>query len=165
MTATRTPQVPKQERDRSVQGRWGELLTSAGFAPVPSYFLRLYHKLQVCSGKRARPMNSTEAMIIIHLSDFKWDERDPWPSVGTIAERLGISVRSTREAMSTLEKAGLLTRKLSNRGETNRYNFKGLIVKLEEEVLKEAINKLNDAHEDEEEEATNNPPRKKERSR
>lgn len=153
------PKPPKKERDRSVKARWGEKLASAGFSPVPSVFLRHYHKLRVCPGKRARKLNSTEVMVIIHLAEFKWDERDPWPSVGTIAERLGISPRSTREAMKTLEEADLLKRKLSLRGGTSSYSFKGLIAKLEALLDEELANK--EKQEDQEEENPAKPRTKK----
>src|SRR5690349_17521061 len=102
---TEIPQKSDPEHDRrhSVARRWTPLL-SKRFCPVSSAFLEHYHELQAAPGARA--MNSTEAMLLVHLMDHKWDERAPFPTVSKLAERMGLSARGVRNAMKNLEDSG-----------------------------------------------------------
>jgi Helix-turn-helix domain len=117
--------------DRSVEARWGKKLVQDGFCPISSFFLHNYHRLSVCPGKRKRTLNTTEAMVIIQLFDFKWDERDVFPAVGTIASRIGREKRTVRDALKVIDDAKLIERKFSRSGGVTRYCFDGLIAQLE----------------------------------
>lgn len=119
------PSEPQHKKQ--VAKRWTPAL-SRKFCPVSSYFLANYHRL----GNAGQPgLNSTEAMLIIQILDFKWDEKLPFPAVGTLAERLGVSARHVRETIKELEERGFLKRLPGARGGANRYELTGLFVALE----------------------------------
>ena len=111
----------------SVQARWTERLGKR-FCPVSSVFLANYHRLR--PHENARGLNSTEAMLVIQILDHKWTTKAPWPSVPTLAKRLGISTRAVRAALKSLEDGGWLRREYRNHG-TNLFHFDGLFAALE----------------------------------
>ena len=115
--------------NRSVGSRWTDRLGKS-FCPVSSYFLANYHRLKPHPG--AAGLNSTAAMFIIQLMDFKWDEKAPHPSLGTIALRMGIGVRQLRSIAKNLEELGYIQREFRTKGQTSRYHFNGLFKALEE---------------------------------
>jgi Helix-turn-helix domain len=94
------------------------------FCPVSSVFLEHYANLKPVEGEQ--PLNSSEAMTIVHLLDYKWSSRDPFPTVGTLAKRLGLTIRAVRNILKRLEKIGYLERIPAPHGGPNRYNFDGL---------------------------------------
>lgn len=109
--------------------RTSERLAKRGFCPVPSYFLANYYRLPPpVAGQRG--LTSTEALLIVHLLDFKWDEHHPFPSVEMLATRMGMSKRMIRRAMSHLEECKLVER-IIDRRRANRYDLSGLFVALE----------------------------------
>jgi hypothetical protein len=124
-----------QSHASKVALRWSGPL-SAQFCPVSSYFLANYHRLASQPGERG--LNSTEAMLIIQLMDFKWDERLPFPSLGTIADRMAITRRHVRDTLKSLEGRGYVKRIANTNGGTNKYDFAGLIGKLETLMQAEA---------------------------
>lgn len=117
-----TEEQSKEARNFKVGTRWGSARLGNQFCPVSSYFLRNYHRLN---------LNSSDAMLVIQLMDHKWDERHPFPSLKTIAQRMGLAQRTVRHTVKTLQGLGLLKR-LPTTGGTNRYDMSGLFAKLEE---------------------------------
>lgn len=117
----------EREREKKVSKRWTPALGQQ-FCAVSSYFLAHYHRLGV-DGQRG--LNSTEAMLIIQLVDFKWDEKMPFPTVGLLAQRLGVSTRHVRETFKALEGRGFVRRVPGARGGANRYDLTGLFAALE----------------------------------
>lgn len=118
----------KKTSDWRVERRWTPLLAQK-FCPVASPFLEYYHRFK---------LNSTEAMLIIHLMEFKWDEKAPFPTVGTLATRMGITRRAVRNALKSLEEEpkALLKREATLYG-PNRYDMTPLFEKLEKIVSEE----------------------------
>lgn len=123
--------------ERRIAARWGgsEKLAEQ-FCPVSSMFLAHYTEL------KSRPVNgapggmpaglgSAEAMLVIHLLDFKWDEEAPFPKVETLAKRMGISDRSVRTLLKRLEDLGFLRREIRVH-KSSRYHLDGLFEALEE---------------------------------
>ena len=115
--------------DRSVAVRWTEKLASAGYSPVPSYFLKNYHRLRPHAG--ADGLTSTEAMIILQIMDFRWDARAPFPTVTTIAKQMGLQARTVRAAIARMESLKYIRRQLAANGGPNRYHFDGLFAALD----------------------------------
>jgi hypothetical protein len=113
----------------TIEARWTKRL-AAQFCPVSSYFLANYHRLK--PHPQGRSLNSTEAMLIVHLVDHKWDDRAPFPTVGTLAKRMSLSARGVRNALQMLESAGYVRREASATGGPNRYHLQGLFSALEE---------------------------------
>ncbi|MEQ9150888.1 MAG: helix-turn-helix domain-containing protein [Parvibaculum sp.] len=116
------------DKNRRVEERWTPALAKS-FCPVSSYFLENYHRLKPHEG--ARGLNSTEAMLIVQMFDFKWDKAAPFPSLGTIARRMGISVRQVRDIVKRLEGLGYLKRVPRKYGGSNAIEFSGLFKALE----------------------------------
>lgn len=111
-----------------VSKRWTARLGTR-FCVVSSYFLGNYHRLKAGPGEPG--LSSTEAMVVIHVMDFKWDEKHPFPTVGTLATRMGVSVRHVRDTLKALQDRGYLTRIPGARGGANRYDLDGLFKALE----------------------------------
>lgn len=111
---------PKDAVSRQVADRWTPRLADAGWTPISDVFLANYHRLKI---------SHSEAMVIIHLMSFKWDQSAPFPSVGTIARRMGISPPAVRSHFRSLGKKGLLTREKT--GSTNRFHLNALFQALE----------------------------------
>lgn len=118
------PEGEDKKHDRSVAARWTKRLEH--FVPVSEYFLKNYHRLGGSKG-----LSSAEVMVIIHLMDHKWDSRAPFPTVGLLAKRMGVTDRAVRTAVKTLEDLGLLKRVYAPHGGPNRYQLEGLFQTLE----------------------------------
>ena len=113
---------------RSVETRWTPKLAKK-FCMISSFFLANHHRLPA-HGPGTRSLNSTEVLILIHIVDYKWDARAPFPAVKTLAKRMGITDRAVRAALQTLENAGYLQRERTAGG-PNRYHLQGLFDALE----------------------------------
>ena len=122
--------------DRSVAARWTPRLAERHFTPISEVFLHNLQRLRPNPG--ARGLNPTEALVIIQLMSHKWDSRAPFPALTTIAERLGLQVRSVRAAVKRLEDLGYLRREPSTYGGPNRYHLDGLFTALEALVEEDA---------------------------
>ncbi len=96
------------QNPRTVKARWGERLgkvsawrrTGAGlggFVPVVRSFLRLYGRLQ------PRAMAPTEAMLVMHILDSKWDDAAPRVSAKVLATRMGISAQQVKRYIRKLK--------------------------------------------------------------
>ncbi len=70
-------------------------------------------------------------MLIIQLIDYKWDEAAPFPSIGTLAKRMGNSPRHVRDTMKKLEDLGYLKRIARAYGGSNMIDLSGLFSALE----------------------------------
>jgi DNA-binding transcriptional ArsR family regulator len=114
--------------DRSIAARLTPRLAHK-FCAVPSFFLSNYSQLKPHAG--ARGLNSTEAMTVIQLLDYKWDKRAPFPTVGALADRMGLKPRTVRAAIKNLEGLGYVRRVALRQGGANRYIFDGLFKVLE----------------------------------
>ena len=118
----------KKKKTAGVEARWpGRLGVESGFVPVSSFFLANYHRIPHEGGG----LNSAEAMLIIQILDHKWDHRAPFPSLGTLAERMGISKRQVRNIIKSLEDLGLVKRVQTTKWSANRFHFDGLYEVLE----------------------------------
>jgi DNA-binding MarR family transcriptional regulator len=78
-----------------------------------------------------------EALFVIHLMWCKWDDDPPYPSLRTLARRMGITPIYARKLARSLEKKGFL-RRMSRVGSTNAYDLTPLFKKLAAHVTAEA---------------------------
>jgi hypothetical protein len=115
--------------DRQVANRWTPRLAQVGWTPISNYFLENYHRLK---------LTHTEAMVVVHLLQFKWDDAAPFPSLGTLAKRMGVTPPSVRTHLRALEKKGCLQREMQI-GSTNRFHLQGLFLKLETLMTRDGI--------------------------
>jgi len=68
----------------------------------------------------------------------KWDSRAPFPALTTIAERIGLDVRTVRASVKRLEDLGYLRREPAPYGGPNRYHLEGLFRALEQLIDEDA---------------------------
>ena len=108
-------------KQRDVGARWTPRLAEMGWTPISSYFLNNYHRLDI---------TSNQAMVIVHLIAYKWDVSAPYPSLTTIAKKMGVTSTSVRSHVRALEKKQLVLRE-SKPGSTNRFHLDGLFSQLE----------------------------------
>jgi predicted GIY-YIG superfamily endonuclease len=109
-------QRPMQS-DRSIAKRWNhQKLFDNGFVAVPSRFLQLYARL------KPYPLTTGEALFVLHLMEFKWDESSPFPGYKTLAARMGVTDKMTRRYAQSLETKKYLRRE-ARVGQTNRFDL------------------------------------------
>ena len=112
-----TPNNPRAKSHRTHSARWRHAeLFDDGYVPVPVEFLRHYARLKPYS------LTSGEALFVIHLMEFKWDNASPFPSYKTLAARMGVSDKMARRHAQSLEQKGYL-RRIVRVGQTNRFNL------------------------------------------
>lgn len=94
-------ETPRPRKAYSVSGRWTEYLARTGHVPVVNAFLDYYKDLDI---------KDTEAMFLIHLMSYKWDEQHPFPTYAKIAEVMHLKEDSLRRMTLRLQNAGLIRR-------------------------------------------------------
>ena len=106
-----------RKAERSFTKRWKhEALFVKGFVAVPSVFLRYYSKLTPFS------LTAGEAMFVLHLMEYKWDSKAPYPSYTTIAKKMGVSAKMVRRHAQSLETKKYLKR-VARIGQTNEFDL------------------------------------------
>src|SRR3712207_4336742 len=102
--------------------RFGDDILQAGFTAVPNLVLNHYAALGITPG---------EMMFIIHVWQYWWTERDPYPSLKTIAAKMNVSRRQVSNYTQSLKSKGLLVvheRQDPELGQvTSEYDFELLI--------------------------------------
>lgn len=86
--------------------KWGEAVAQRGFAQIPNYLLLLNTFLD--EEKRLTPV---EQLVLLQLVSSWWKRDDlPFPSVGTLASRVGASPRQVQRALKRLEEDNFVKR-------------------------------------------------------
>jgi DNA-binding transcriptional ArsR family regulator len=116
------PAAASQASDR----KWGKAVMTLGFSMLPSLLFRAQARLG---------LNPTQLALLVQLADYWWaHDRKPYPTVNTLAERLGLGPRQVRRHIEQLEKAGLVKRverRATHAGRlSNEYDLSGLVEKL-----------------------------------
>jgi predicted transcriptional regulator len=119
---------PKKDTLQVSEKKWGKQVIKVGFNIVPSLLFRAQKRLG---------LTSQQLVVLLHLTDFWWEYgRSPWPSVNTLAERMGLKRRQVQRIMTELEKAGLVERigrTAKHKGKlSNAYDLSGLVSRLKE---------------------------------
>lgn len=117
--------------------KWGEALSSKGWIAVPVMLVTSQKKLNI---------NSMEMNILLHLLMYWWDkDKHPYPSQISMAERIGVSVRTIQRHLETLSNKGLIIKISSptiNSFKTrNTYNLTPLVNKLNQIHIMKEIDK------------------------
>ena len=115
----------------SIAKAWTPTLAKTGHVAVVRAFMRNYSTL------KPYPLTSGEALLVIHLMDFKWGEEAPFPSYKTLAARMGNSVKQARRLAQSLETKGYLVREV-RQAQTNRFDLTKLFTALEARVKGDA---------------------------
>ena len=114
---------PATKTDRSFAKKWAPELEKDGFVQVSNFFLENYHRL------KPYPLTHGEAMFVVHLMQFKWDEAKPYPAYKTIAERMVVSDKTARRFAAKLQGKGYLQREMRV-AQTNRFDMSRLMTAL-----------------------------------
>lgn len=86
--------------------KWGEAVAKRGFTQIPNYLLMLNQFLV----EEAR-MTPIEQLVVFQLVGAWWKKDQlPFPSMKTLADRIGASERQVQRAVNVLEKKGFLKR-------------------------------------------------------
>jgi len=117
---------------RKMADRWTEKLAAKGFTPIASYFLDNYHRLNV---------TTPEAMLIIHLMSYKWDEKNPRPGFTKLAAKMGVTPTAVRNHARSLEKRKKLLERIMRVGRPNAFNLTPLFNALEKLMDADAMKK------------------------
>jgi hypothetical protein len=111
---------------RKVEDAWTPKLVKQGFVGIARTFLRQYGKL--------RPhITHGEAMFIVHLMDYKWDAKAPFPSYKTLAGFMGVSTKQARRLAKSLEEKKYLRRDIRE-ATTNLFYLDALFEALEKRI-------------------------------
>jgi len=126
--------VPKSQGQAYAE-RWGHgALFNKGYVVVPTLFLRHYATL------KPFPITPGEALFILHLMEFKWDAREPFPGYKLLGRRMGVSDKMARRYAKSLETKKYLRRRLRI-GQTNRFDLVPLFDAILKAAAKEAATK------------------------
>jgi DNA-binding MarR family transcriptional regulator len=126
------PAAPRSIRALAIRWKHSELF-ARGFVAVPTLFLHHYAHL------KPHALSPGEALFVIHLMEFKWDEKAPFPGYATIAARMGISDKMARRHAQSLETKKYL-RRVKRSGHTNRFDLTPLFDALLKAIEEEKIN-------------------------
>ena len=86
----------KNKDNFKVAEKWSKQVIEDGWTPVPNLLLMYQVRLQL------KPQH---ICVLVHLLSYWWGkERNPFPSVKTLAERIGIQPRQVRRYFEQLEK-------------------------------------------------------------
>ena len=87
--------------------KWGESVAQRGFAQIPNHLLLLNQFLAPDS-----KLTPIELLVLIQLAGGWWRKDElPFPSVSTLAARIGASPRQVQRALKRLEDDKFLERK------------------------------------------------------
>jgi DNA replication protein len=115
--------VSTSQSPRDIGRQWTPKLKEAGFTAVSNLFLQHY--------RDDLGITNTEAMLVIHLMHYKWDEDAPYPSFKTLAHRMGLTEQQVRaHALSLVRKK--LMKKTLRLGKPNLFHLEPLFKRLEE---------------------------------
>lgn len=115
-----TDNQPKN--DYSFDKKWSPAIAAHGHTALPNILLRNYKSLGI---------TGPELRIIIALELHRWNDKEPWPSISTLAKLAGVSSRRARILVSSLHDKGIITRTLRDNA-ASTYNFDRLIFKLDQ---------------------------------
>jgi len=86
----------KNKDNFKVAEKWSKEVIGDGWTPIPNLLLMYQVRLQL------KPQH---ICVLAHLLSYWWGkERNPFPSVKTLAERIGIQSRQVRRYFEQLEK-------------------------------------------------------------
>src|SRR5260221_13609539 len=79
--------------------RFGDSLLEAGHTAIPNAVLDSYARLG---------LTPAEMLFVVHVWQFWWTHRNPYPSLARIADRMDMSRRQMRSYVSSLRSKGFL---------------------------------------------------------
>lgn len=111
-----------------ISEKWGGRVAGRGFTQIPNYLLLLNQFL--IEEKRLKP---AELLVLLQLVGAWWQKDElPFPSLRTLAARVGISERQAQRSVNQLEKLNLIKRVRRYKGKnsmlaSNAYDLAPLV--------------------------------------
>ena len=130
----------KAESSTSMASRWGDFLADTKYTQIANGFLDYY---SVLNGGSEEQLNSSDAMLIIHLMRFKWDQHNPHPPFTVLAQLMGIGIPAVRKIVRKLKRLNYLkvfpryASDGSGGSVSNEYDLSGLFAALESAIKTE----------------------------
>lgn len=86
--------------------KWGKEVAERGFAQIPHYLMHI--NMFVGDEHKLSP---AESLVLLHLVATWWKKDEmPFPSMNTLAQRIGISERQVQRAIKSLEQKGYISK-------------------------------------------------------
>ena len=98
-------------KDQNIVLKGADAATSMGFTQVPNFLLK------------SKDLSSGDKMAFAMLLSYAWHNDYCFPGQERLAQDLGLSERSVRTHLKSLEMNGLLTIKQRGQGKTNIYEL------------------------------------------
>lgn len=98
-------------RDQNIVLKGADAATAMGFTQVPNFLLK------------SKKLSSGDKMAFAMLLSYAWQNDFCFPGQARLAEDLGLSDRSVRTNLKSLEANGLLRIKRRGQGKTNIYEL------------------------------------------
>jgi DNA-binding transcriptional regulator YhcF (GntR family) len=118
-----------------IEIKWGGAVAKRGFAQIPNYLLLVNQFLD-----DEHKLSPVESLVIIQLAASWWrKDENPFPSMGMLARRAGVSERQVQRAIAKLETSGFIKRaKRKTKGiiQANSYDMSGTVQILNEIAAK-----------------------------
>lgn len=119
MTTTHADE--NQISKRQIARRWTPELAK-NWTPVSNVFLDHYRDLDI---------TPSEAMFIIILMSYKWDEQAPYPGFKELSKKMGVTVTAVRGYARSLDTDKHLLHREIRVDDTNIFHLKPLFTELE----------------------------------
>lgn len=117
---------PAKKASSAAEQKWGPDVMKLGFSIVPSLLFKAQHRLG---------LSTTQLAVLLQIMDHWWDsDRNPWPSKGLLATKLGMHARQVQRVIAQLEERGYVSRivRSTHAGGklSNEYDLSGLAAAL-----------------------------------
>src|SRR5947207_1109052 len=80
--------------ETSLEARWGDIILDAGHTAIPNLLIELYTELGI---------TNQEMMFIIHIFNYRWTKKNPFPAIATIARKMGVDDRTIQRYIKRLK--------------------------------------------------------------
>src|SRR5712692_1822955 len=99
------------KRERNIILKGADAATRQGFTQVPNFLLK------------SKKLNAGDKMTFAMLLSYAWQNDYCFPGQERLAQDLGLTDRSVRTHLKSLERVGLLAIKRRGQGKTNIYEL------------------------------------------
>lgn len=112
-------------KKQAIEQRWTKPLADAGWTALPNIILERQRDLG---------LEPIDVNVLLQIAQFWWEPGVPaHPSIGRVAQAIGVDRRTVQRRLRRMEKLGLLESHARNYTQggrrTNAYTFDGLIEK------------------------------------
>lgn len=109
------------DNQASMESKWGDEVTRAGWTNVPNTLLKNAYRLK---------LDPTETLTLIYLMRFWWKSSDmPYPSISKTSIEMGVTRKTMAKKFASLQAKGLIEL-VKDRGR-RKFSLDGLRAKLD----------------------------------